>query len=52
RDFLDQLIQKTEKACDELLLLAAQDPNPPPMPPSAVQRLQILGHHWKGPVRK
>ncbi|WP_078688973.1 MULTISPECIES: lysophospholipid acyltransferase family protein [unclassified Bartonella] len=51
RDFLDQLIQKTEKACDELLLLAAQDPNPPPMPPSAVQRLQMLGHHWKGPIR-
>ncbi|WCR55746.1 lysophospholipid acyltransferase family protein [Bartonella clarridgeiae] len=49
-DFLDQLIQKTEKACDELLLLAAQDPNPPPMPPSAVQRLEILGHNWKGPV--
>ncbi|AGF75124.1 1-acyl-sn-glycerol-3-phosphate acyltransferase [Bartonella australis AUST/NH1] len=50
-DFLDQLIQKTEKACDELLLLAAQDPTPPPMPLSAVKRLQALGHHWKGEVR-
>ncbi len=51
RDFLDQLIEKTEKACDELLLLAAQDPTPPPMPPFAVKRLRALGHHWKGPIR-
>ncbi|MCZ2203554.1 lysophospholipid acyltransferase family protein [Bartonella sp. A05] len=50
-DFQNQLIQTTEKACDELLLLAAKDPMPPPMPPSAVQRLQALGHHWDGPVR-
>ncbi|WP_455477854.1 lysophospholipid acyltransferase family protein [Bartonella sp. B10] len=47
RDFLDTLIQKTEKACDELLLLAAQDSVPPPMPPSAIKRLQELGYYEK-----
>ncbi|WP_455474107.1 lysophospholipid acyltransferase family protein [Bartonella sp. B30(2025)] len=45
REFLDKLIQKTETACDELLVQAAQDPTPPPMPPSAVKKLQTLGHH-------
>lgn len=42
RDFLDQLIETTEKACDELLLRASKDPSPPPMPPSAIKRLQEL----------
>ncbi|ABM45188.1 lysophospholipid acyltransferase family protein [Bartonella bacilliformis] len=49
-DFLKKLTQKTEKACDELLLLAAQDHTPPPMPSSAVKKLQTLGHTWKGSV--
>ncbi len=40
RDFLKQLIEKTEKACDELLLLAAQDLNPPPLPPCAVKNFK------------
>ncbi len=45
RDFLKQLIEKTEKACDELLLLAAQDLNPPPLPPCAVKKLQKLNQY-------
>ncbi|GAA4658043.1 lysophospholipid acyltransferase family protein [Bartonella pachyuromydis] len=42
RDFLNQLVQKTEKACDELLLLAAEDPSPPPLPACAIKKLQKL----------
>ncbi|WP_208440119.1 lysophospholipid acyltransferase family protein [Bartonella raoultii] len=45
RDFLNQLIQKTEEACDELLLLAAQDSNPPPLPACAIKKLQALKYH-------
>lgn len=37
--FLARLIEETETACDELLLLASQDHNPPPMPPSAQKKL-------------
>lgn len=50
-EFLEKLIQTTEDACDELLLRSAKDPTPPPMPPSAVKKLQKLGYPWKGPVR-
>lgn len=51
RDFLARLIHDTETACDELLLLASRDQNPPPMPPTAVKRLKQLGVDWKGPLR-
>jgi len=41
--FLERLIAETEAACDQLLIEAAQSPNPPPMPPTAVKRLAELG---------
>ncbi len=42
-EFLRRLIEATETACDELLVAASRDPNPPPMPPTAVERLKELG---------
>ena len=42
-EFLKRLIETTETACDEFLVAASRDPNPPPMPPTAVQRLNELG---------
>ncbi|NNU59371.1 lysophospholipid acyltransferase family protein [Ochrobactrum soli] len=42
-EFLRRLIETTETACDELLVAASRDPNPPPMPPTAVDRLKELG---------
>jgi len=42
-EFLKRLIESTETACDEFLVAASRDPNPPPMPPTAVQRLNELG---------
>lgn len=51
KEFMARLVQLTETACDELLLAAARDHNPPPMPPTAVKRLQELGLNWTGPVR-
>lgn len=41
--FLKRLAEVTEAACDEFLIAAAKDPNPPPMPPTAVERLKALG---------
>jgi 1-acyl-sn-glycerol-3-phosphate acyltransferase len=41
--FLKRLIEVTEAACDDLLVAAAKDENPPPMPPTAVERLKELG---------
>ncbi|YBV96095.1 1-acyl-sn-glycerol-3-phosphate acyltransferase [Phyllobacteriaceae bacterium JZ32] len=41
--FFKRLIEVTEAACDELLIAAAKDENPPPMPPTAIQRLKELG---------
>ena len=38
-----RLVEETEKACDELLVDAARSENPPPMPPTAVERLRHLG---------
>lgn len=51
REFLPKLIEATETACDELLVAASRDANPPAMPPSAVKRLKQLGIDWKGPTR-
>ena len=41
-EFMARLIEETEKACDALLLDAARAENPPPMPPTAVERLRVL----------
>jgi len=51
REFLPKLIEATETACDELLVAASRDANPPAMPPSAVKRLKQLGIDWKGSTR-
>jgi len=42
-EFMARLIEETEKACDELLIDAARSKNPPPLPPTAVERLRTLG---------
>jgi 1-acyl-sn-glycerol-3-phosphate acyltransferase len=42
-EFMKRLISQTEAACDQILIEAAQAPNPPPLPPSAVKRLGELG---------
>lgn len=42
-DFMARLIGETEAACDQMLIEAAQAPNPPELPPTAVRRLQELG---------
>ncbi len=42
-EFMSRLIGETETACDALLVEAAQAPNPPPLPPTAVKRLAELG---------
>ena len=42
RDFLARLQSAIESASDRLLLEAASAPNPPPLPPEAVQRLAVL----------
>jgi len=51
KDFLRQLVQQTEQACDDLLLQATKNPNPPAMPMQAVKRLEELGTLWQGPTR-
>lgn len=42
-DFMQRLIAEMEAACDQMLIEAAQGPNPPPLPPTAVKRLRELG---------
>lgn len=42
KDFMDQLIGKTEEACDRLLLEIADGENPPPFRPDAVKRIATL----------
>ncbi|MGN6771989.1 MAG: lysophospholipid acyltransferase family protein [Rhizobiaceae bacterium] len=42
-EFMARLVDETEKACDALLIEAAQSENPPPLPPTAVERLNQLG---------
>jgi 1-acyl-sn-glycerol-3-phosphate acyltransferase len=41
-EFLSRLIAETEAACDLLLVDAANAPNPPPLPPTAVARLAAI----------
>ncbi|MFC5385661.1 lysophospholipid acyltransferase family protein [Aquamicrobium segne] len=43
KEFMQRLIAETEAACDELLIEAAQAPNPPVLPPTAIKRLRELG---------
>ena len=47
-EFMARLISETETACDAILVEAANQPNPPAMPASAVKRLGELGVPWKG----
>ena len=42
-EFMKRLIGETEAACDQLLVEAAHAKNPPPLPPTAVNRLKELG---------
>ena len=49
-EFMRRLIAETEAVCDELLVEAALSPNPPPMPPSAAERLRQLGVEPAGTV--
>jgi len=48
KDFVRRLIEQTEKACDDLLLEAANSQNPPAMPADAVKKLAVLGVTWQG----
>ncbi len=41
-EFMRRLVAETEEACDALLVEAAAEPRHPPMPPTAVRRLQQL----------
>jgi 1-acyl-sn-glycerol-3-phosphate acyltransferase len=42
-EFMRRLVSETEAGCDALLIEAFRSENPPPMPPTAVKRLQELG---------
>lgn len=42
-EFLKRLIAETEAGCDEMLVEAARQENPPPFPPTAAKRLAELG---------
>jgi 1-acyl-sn-glycerol-3-phosphate acyltransferase len=48
-EFMARLIGETEAACDQLLVEASRSPSPPPLPPTAVKRLQELGAASKVP---
>lgn len=41
-EFMARLIGETETACDKLLMEASEADNPPPLPPTAVERLRQL----------
>ncbi len=41
--FMARLIEETETACDQLLIDAVRSQNPPPLPPTAIERLKQLG---------
>jgi 1-acyl-sn-glycerol-3-phosphate acyltransferase len=45
--FMARLISETETACDQLLIEAAAAENPPPMPPTAIKRLEELRNAGK-----
>lgn len=42
-EFIRRLVAETEAGCDEFLVEATKQPNPPPFPPTAVKRLAQLG---------
>jgi 1-acyl-sn-glycerol-3-phosphate acyltransferase len=42
-EFMKRLVAETEAGCDALLIEASRQPDPPPMPPTAVKRLEELG---------
>ena len=42
KEFMEQLIGRTEEACDRLLLEVADSDNPPPLSPTAQKRVAIL----------
>ncbi|OQM76298.1 lysophospholipid acyltransferase family protein [Manganibacter manganicus] len=46
-EFMGRLVSETEAACDRLLVEASRAANPPPMPPTAMRRLQELGEAQK-----
>ena len=47
-EFMRRLVTETEAACDAFLVDVATGPNPPPLPPTAVRRLEELGVAPKG----
>jgi len=51
KEFFRQLIEQTEKACDDLLIEAVKSPQPPAMPPVTIKKLGQLGLTWQGPTR-
>lgn len=42
-EFMRRLVGDTERACDEILVEAARQPSPPPLPDTAQARLKELG---------
>lgn len=46
--FLERLVSETETACDAYLVEAARSSNPPPLLPTAVERLKALGAYPPG----
>lgn len=50
--FLKRLIEVTERACDDLLAEAATGPEAPPLPPTALRRLEELGVSLPAGVRR
>lgn len=52
KEFMNRLETAIETACDELLLTAADEPDPPAMPQAAIGRLKALGVNWTGPKRR
>jgi len=51
KEFIHQLVEQTEQACDELLLIAAKSDTAPAMPPPAVKRLEQFGVKWTKSTR-
>lgn len=51
KEFQERLIRETEAGCDALLVEAANQPNPPPLPETARKRLAELGELQESPQR-